>query len=182
MVAGLRRGDPAAFDRAWDRYRAPIYGFLVRMAGSREVAEELLQETFVRLARHAPRLREDTSLRAWLFAVARNLWRSHRRWAWLDGERLVELARRAWGERPPTPLELAIADEARARLEAAVAALPDTYREVVLLVAVERMTPTEAADVLGMRADAVRQRWARARALLADALPDEDAVAAGGDR
>ena len=173
LVEGLRRGDPASFDRAFERYRAPVYGFLVRMSGRPELAEELLQEVWVRLARHATRLRPDTNLKAWLFTVARNLWRSHQRWAWLDGERLLELAR-GIGSAPTTPLEHAEASEAGRRVEAALASMPATYREVALLVLVERMEPAEAAPILGLKPDAVRQRLARARDLLAEALPREE--------
>jgi RNA polymerase sigma-70 factor (ECF subfamily) len=173
LVAGLRAADPAAFDHAFERYRAPIFGFLVRMTGRREVADELFQETWLRLARNAASLREDTHLRGWLFTVARNLATSHRRWAWLDGERLLELGRAAWGG-GDTPFDHAAANEAGRVLEAAVAQLSPALREVFLLVVVERMSPAEAADVLGARPDAVRQRLARARAELARSLPEGD--------
>lgn len=170
LVAGLRRGDPAAFDAAFDAYRGRLWGFLLRLSGRVEVAEELLQETFLRLAGHARDLRPDTNLRAWLFTVARNLHRSHRRWAWLDGQRLAELASRAVQATTPTPLEAAAASEAGRAVERALAAMPPANREVALLVLVERMEPAEAAEVLGLKPDAVRQRLARARQAISDAL------------
>lgn len=162
-VAALRQGDPAAFDATWAELRAPLYGFLTRLTGSPEVGEELVQETFVRLARHAPRLREDTHLRGWMFAVARNLAVSWRRWAWLDLRR-----RDAFVAPPPPdgPEALAEGREAARRLEAAIAALSPADREIVLLVGVEGMTPSEAAQVLGLTPEAARQRWARAKARL----------------
>lgn len=168
-MAGLRAGDPAAFDAVYAAYRPRVYGFLVRLTGRRELADELHQETWVRLARHAPRLAPDTRLAAWLFTVARNLWRSHQRWAWLDGTRLLELATRPAGA-TPTPLELATASESQRRAEAAIAALPAAYREVVLLVVVEHLDPAEAAVVLGLSPEATRQRLSRGRAALAAAL------------
>lgn len=170
LVVSLRRGDPAAFDLAFARWRGPIWGFLLRLSQRREVAEELLQETFLRLAGHARDLRADTNLRAWLFTVARNLFRSHRRWAWVDGRRLAELAARAVGAETVTPLEAAAASEAGRKVEAALAAMPAGNREVALLVLVERMEPQEAAQVLGLAPEAVRQRLARARRQIADAL------------
>ena len=148
LVAGLRRGDAPAFDRAFDLWRRPIWSFLLRLSGRAEVAEELLQETFLRLAGHARDLRPDTNLRAWLFTVARNLYRSHRRWAWLDGQRLAELASHAVHGAPPTPLEAAAASEAGRTVERALASLAPANREVALLVLVERMEPSEAAEVL----------------------------------
>lgn len=164
-VQGLKAGDPAAFDAVWAELRAPLYGFLVRHTGSAEVGEELLQETFARLARHAPRLRDDTHLRGWLFAVARNLAVSWRRWWWLD------LRRRDAFVAPtpaPSPPDAAEGREAARRLEAAIAALSLADREIVLLVGVEGMSPSAAAEVLGITPEAARQRWARAKARLGE--------------
>ncbi|MEQ1500828.1 MAG: sigma-70 family RNA polymerase sigma factor, partial [Myxococcota bacterium] len=117
---GLRRADPAAFDAVFDAYRGPVWGFLVRLTRRTELAEELLQETFLRLAAHGVRLRPDTRLRPWLFTVARNLYRSHRRWAWLDGQRLAELAARAFGQ-TPTPHDHAAAAETGRTVEEVLA-------------------------------------------------------------
>jgi len=171
LVEGLRSGDPKALDACYERYRARLYGFVLRLGGRSELAEEIVQETFVRLARHALRLRPDTHLRGFLFAVARNLWRSHLRWSWVDGTKLVELAL------GPTPMgrsphaELA-ASELEARFESAVLDLPAPQREVLLLVVLEHLEPSEIATLLGLTAEAVRQRLARARAALRIALPD----------
>jgi RNA polymerase sigma-70 factor (ECF subfamily) len=153
-----------------------VWGLLLRLCGKTELAEELLQETFLRLAAHGTRLRPDTDLRAWLFTVARNLWRSHRRWSWLDGQRLLELAARAAsaGARDPTPHELAAASEAGRTVERALAELSDANREVAVLVLIEKLEPGEAAVVLGLPPDTVRQRLARARAALAAALERGD--------
>jgi RNA polymerase sigma factor (sigma-70 family) len=119
----------------------------------------------VRLASHARRLREDTRLSAWLFTVARNLARSHRRWAWLDGQRLAELATRVLlrGAPEPTPLERYAETETARQLERALASMAPSSREVALLVWIEQLSPSEAAAVLGIRPEAARQRLARAR-------------------
>ncbi|MDP2309889.1 MAG: sigma-70 family RNA polymerase sigma factor [Pseudomonadota bacterium] len=167
--AALRRLDPGAIEEVFDAFGARLNGFLRRMGASPEVAEELVQETFVRLVRHAPRLKEDTRIGAWLFTVARNLWVSHRRWAWVDGTRLLELAG-APRRGPPTPAEDHDASESRARLERAVAALPEAQREVFLLVAGEDLDPIEAAAILGITPEAARQRLARARRALEEQL------------
>ncbi len=168
-LASLRRLDPAAIDRVFDDYSPRLNGFLRRMGASVEVSEELVQETFVRLVRHAPRLADGTRVGAWLFTVARNLWISHRRWAWVDGTRLLELA---WSPRrhPPTPADQAAANEAQARVERAVAALPAVQREVFLLVVGEGLDPAEAAAVLGITPEAARQRLARARRAVEEGL------------
>lgn len=172
LVQALRRGEVWAFDEVFEAYRARVFGFLLRLCGQRELAEDLLQECFLRLARSAPRLAPDTRLRPYLFTIARNLYLSHRRWAWVDGERLLALGRRLLAG-PITPWEDASASELGRRLEAALAALPESSREVALLVLVEGMEPSEAAEILNIRPDALRQRLSRARAALAEAIGEE---------
>jgi RNA polymerase sigma-70 factor (ECF subfamily) len=179
LVEGLRRGDRAAFDAAYARYRARIHAFLLRLSGRPDVAEDLFQETWLRLARHATRLAEDTDLAAWLFTVARNAWVSHQRWSMLDVSRLVAL-----GEETAPPALRASdpedrADAARrvANLERALARLPPRLREVLLLVGVEGFEQERAAHILGISYDALRQRLARARAELAQRLDSQEAPA-----
>jgi RNA polymerase sigma-70 factor (ECF subfamily) len=169
-VAGLRALEPRAFDQAFRVYSPRLNGWLLRMGAPRPVAEELVQEAFLRLARHAPTLRPDTRVGAWLFTVTRNLWASHRRWSWLDGTRLLEVAERAFGARGATPAEACAANEAAARTERCVAALPEGQRAVFLLVVGEGMEPSEAAEVLGIAPEAARQRLARARSAVQEAL------------
>ncbi len=167
LLQRLRQGDSSAFDELYASYRPRLFSFLARLTGQPALAEDLLQETFLRLAKAAPELATDTRISAWLFAVARNLFVSHRRWALLDLTRLSEA--RLWAKlRGPqaTPFALASANETEQQLETAIARLPLRYREVVLLVALEQMSPSEAAEVLGLRPAATRQRLARARAML----------------
>ena len=167
LLKRLRDGDERAFDEIYDAFRPRLFSFLARLTGRPALAEDLLQETFLKLAGHAPRLREDTAVGAWLFTVARNLFISHRRWAVMDGGRLSEL--RIWSALRgpmPTPFTLAAGSETEAALEAAVAALALPYREVILLTAVEGMSPSEAAGVIGATPEAVRKRLSRARDML----------------
>ncbi len=107
----------------------------------------------------------DSDLGAWIFTVARNQFRS-------------------WRRRAPEPTadeavaELAAAPHAGASdvdLERALAALPEMHREILLLVGVEGLSTDRAAQVLAIRPDAARQRLARARAALAEALRAADA-------
>ncbi len=170
-VDGLRRGDPAAFDAVFAAYRRRLFGYLVRMARQRDVAEDLLQDTFVQLAQHATRLAADTTLGAWLFTVAHRKFvswtRAHQVRAQLAGDLPIG-AQPATTER--SPLEAITDSETQLALERAFAALSPAYREVALLVGVEGLAPAQVAVILGLRPDAVRQRLARARAELAQAL------------
>jgi RNA polymerase sigma-70 factor (ECF subfamily) len=171
LVAGLRRGEAAAFDRVFELYRPRLFAFLLRLSRNRTVAEDLLDETWLRLVAHARSLRADTRLAAWLFTVARNLYWTHRRSSLLEEAMAVELltlwpAREDW----PSPFDLASSGELGRRVDRALATLPAQHREVLLLVGREGLTPIEAAAVCGVRPEALRQRLARARAALARAL------------
>jgi RNA polymerase sigma-70 factor (ECF subfamily) len=171
LVAGLRAGEAAAFDAVYDAYRARLYGFLARLSRRRDVAEDLVEETWLRLVASAGRLAPDTRLGPWLFTVARNLYFSACRSRLLE-ETLTSGLIDLWpvGGRQPSPFEAAAAGELERRLERALAALPPAAREVLLLVGVEGLTPAEAAAVCGVTPDALRQRLSRARGQLAREL------------
>ena len=145
------------------------------MLGRRDLAEDLAQETWIRLATHAGGLRPDTRLGAWLYTVARNLTLSFRRWSAFSGRRLAILHRRQDAGDSVSPFDLATAGETQRRLEAALASLPEKYREVLLLVGVEGLPREDAAAILGLRPDALRQRLLRARAMMEDRLGPAEA-------
>ncbi len=169
-VAGLRRGETPSFDAVFSAYRRRIYGYLLRMTRSREAAEDLLQETFLRLAQHAKRLESDTRLGAWLFTVAHRLVQSWGRARAVRAQLAGDLPAREPVGTGRSPLEALADSQAQLALERAFAALPPAYREVALLVGVEGLQPSEVAEILGIRGDAVRQRLARARAQLAELM------------
>jgi RNA polymerase sigma-70 factor (ECF subfamily) len=167
LVRRLRERDPQAFEVVHEAFNARLYNFLARLSNNRDVAEDLLEEMWLRLVAHAARLQPDTRLGPWLFTVARNLHTSYRR------SRAIEDAGDAdamglWsrGSPTPSPLEAAEASEMERRVAAALAALPTLYREAVLLVGIEGLRPSEAAEVCGVSAQAMRQRLSRARSLL----------------
>ncbi len=165
-LRGLRRGSREAFERVYSAEKAGIYGFLMRLSRDPHVAGDLFQNVWFKLARSAQSLREDTDIRAWLFTVARNEYRSYCRAQLLDMSRLLVLGR-----------ELACAglpdgggDRELAAVEAALASLGDPDRELLLLVCVEGIEARVAAGMLGISYDALRQRLARARKRLSEAL------------
>lgn len=170
LVEGLRRGDASAFDRAYEAYSGRIFSFLLRLSGRHDTAEDLSQETWLKLAKAAPTLRGDTRLGPFLFTIARNAFVSHRRWALLDLSRLVMVGFDAASMTAPGP------DEAHERsrdivlLETALQGLPVASREVLLLVGVEDLDQETVAAILGISYDAVRQRLSRARTQLSDRM------------
>src|SRR3712207_3724651 len=72
LVAAVRRGDDAAFEVIYDRYHRGLLAFCRHMLGSREEAEDALQQTFVSAYRALARHEDDLDLRPWLYTIARN--------------------------------------------------------------------------------------------------------------
>lgn len=174
LVERVRAGDAAAFDAIHAAFNARLYGFLARLTRSRDLAEDLLEDTWLRFVSHADRLRADTRLAPWLFTVARNV---HITWC---RARAVETRTTAaldlWPPpvTGPSPFEQAASSELERRIEHALGSLPVDAREALLLVGVEGLTPAEAAVVCGINPEAMRQRLKRARAMLAERLADSE--------
>jgi RNA polymerase sigma factor (sigma-70 family) len=179
LVAALRAGDTDAFDAVYDTYRARVFAFLLRMSRNRTVAEDLLDEAWLRLVRHAPSLRPDTHIGPWLFTVARNLYWSYRRDSLVEETSAPELLA-LWPSptQRPSPFDLAAASELERRVETALSMLSPQHREVLLLTAHEGLTPSEAAAVCAITPEALRQRLSRARAALAHTLGETPAATA----
>jgi len=172
LVRRLREGNASAFDPIYEEYHARLFNFLARLCRRRDVAEDLLEETWLRFVKSARRLRPDTRLAPWLFTVARNLYFSYCRSRAFEESQLADLIS-LWPNTAthlPSPFEAASANDLERRTERALARLPAPYREVLLLVAVEGLSPAEAAGVCGVSPEAMRQRLSRARAMLANEL------------
>lgn len=177
LVARLKAGDAAAFDAIYEAFRPRLFSFLARLSRRRDVAEDLLEETWLRLVTRASDLTDDTRLGPWLFTVARNLFASWCRDRTLHEDRLFDGALPWPGALPPeSPFEAAARGETERRLEAALARLAPRDREVLLLVGGEELSPSEAAAVLGLAPEAVRKRLQRARERLAREMQDEPDV------
>ena len=178
LVARVREGETAAFDRIYSEFNTRLVSFLARLSRRRDVAEDLLEETWLRFVDRAPKLRADTRLGPFLFTVARNLYVSYCRSRLIADSQTVDMIG-LWplGTPRPSPLEATVANETGRRIEAALAELPAIYREALLLVAIEDMRPAEAAQVCGITPEAMRQRISRARTAMANRLNErEDAV------
>jgi RNA polymerase sigma-70 factor (ECF subfamily) len=173
VVERLRAGDRAAFDAIHEAFHARLFTFLLRLARRRDVAEDLVEETWLRLVKHARRLRPDTRLGPWLFTVARHLHVSYvRSRVFEDSASASLMALWPFGTDRTSPFEAAAASELERRIERALASMPAASREVLLLVAVGGLDHADAADVCGITPEALRQRLSRARAALARALAE----------
>lgn len=174
LVQRLRAGDRTAFDEIYAVFNRRLLSFLTRMARDRSVAEDLLEETWLRLVSSAEGLRADTRLGPWLFTVARNLYVSYCRSRVRESAYTADLVLLWPGELPRTPFDAASLNEFEERLEAAIAQLPPTYRETILLVCVEQLRPVDAAAVCGISAELLRQRLKRAREFISRVITDQD--------
>jgi RNA polymerase sigma-70 factor, ECF subfamily len=165
LVARLRAGDAAAFDLVHAEFNPRLFNFLARLCRRRDVAEDLLEETWLRLVTHAARLNDDTRLAPWLFTVARNVYVSHCRNRPLEDSGAGVLLS-LWPASGASPFDEAAARQLEGRIETALAELPPSYRQVVQLVSVDGLRPSEAAEICGVTSETMRQRLSRARARL----------------
>ena len=148
---GVVRGDLDVED-LFRCYQRPVFGYLLRVTGDRTLAEDLAQEVFLRAFRHAARFRGDSSVRTWLFVIARSVLASHYRRRHLPSLDVVDTD--AWVEADPAQ---------RLSVEQALQALPAGAREALVLVDLLGFEPTDAAEVIKVTPNAFRVRLHRAR-------------------
>lgn len=169
LVARLRARERGAFDELYARHHERIWAFLLRLSGRRDDAEDLFQETWVKAARHCHRLEEGSRLLPWLFTIARNEHRSARRFLFFDFRKREQLLVEP-GDGVRDPEDLVLDKEEALVLEAALQAVGEAHREVLLLAHVEGLPSADIAKVLGQSDDAIRKRLSRARSELRAAV------------
>jgi RNA polymerase sigma-70 factor (ECF subfamily) len=152
-------------------HRAAVVRYLARYTGDPDLAEDLAQETFVRLRDRPPADRSEP--RRWLFTVATNLARDAHRVARRRGELVRErVDRLPLGDPPPDPARAVEREEVGSRVRAALAALPERDR-TILLMREEGFTHREIADAVGTTTKSVGTMIARALDRMAGALEPE---------
>lgn len=167
LLRQLAKGNRAAFDVCYERFQGPIYRFAWHMTGSPTSAEEVTQEVFLRLIHNPRRLDpEKGSLAGYLFGIARNVMRGEFALTSLDvpleDESVEEDALSAESD----VLFEIDRQEKLELLRKAVLALPEPYRESLVLCELEEMSYPEAAAVLGCPEGTVASRLHRARTML----------------
>ena len=166
----LRRGDADAFDALLARYQNRLYRYLLRLTANPAVAEDLFQETWLKVITRINRYDERRPFEPWLFAVARNLAIDQLRKASpesLDEPSETGETRMArLGADEPGSLERLLERERRGLLEKKLEGLPALYREALSLRFEEEMTFEEIAEVLQAPVSTVKSRVQRALSTL----------------
>ena len=172
LVSLLRRAEPRAFAQVYERYSARLLGFLLRLTGRRDVAEDVFQNTWCSLAEASCQLNPAADLYGWLLRVARNDYYDHRRREVRSKEVALSdaAAVQSIASVITMPDQASAAREECLALERALLALSDVDREVLLLVGVEGISHERSAEVLGIAEPTMRKRLSRARERLEQQL------------
>lgn len=174
LARGLRRRDPDLLDRLIEQYHYRLFRYLLYLTGSREAAEDLFQETWVRVIDRGHQYNGKFKFETWLFTIARNLVVDFQRRkkslnALFDpdkGEQMQELE----AADSPSPADLAAAHEQSERVAGALSRLPGAYREVLLLRFQEELSLEEIAAVVAAPLSTVKSRLYRGLSELREML------------
>ena len=163
-------GETDAFEKFVELFRSKVFRYSWLMCGSPEDAEEVAQETLLKVFQNIDQLREPERVRSWVFRIARNVCLMQRRQSVFAPTEELPV------DEVPLPDANDLADERllhaelRAVIERAVMELPPTYRSVVLLRDLEGLSTDETAQVLDLRTDVVKTRLHRGRAAMKQKL------------
>ena len=176
LAKALAAGEPEAFDRFVEAFHSRLFQYAMLVCGQREDAEEVAQDTLLKVFENFDRLREPEHVRAWVFRIARNACLMKRRKSTfaptqeLSLDELMPAAGERVGERKfevPDGAELPdmklLRSELRDVMSEAIQSLPDLYKTVLLLRDVEELSTEETAGILDVTNDVVKTRLHRAR-------------------
>jgi RNA polymerase sigma-70 factor (ECF subfamily) len=174
IARGLRQRDPDLLDRLIEQYQHRLLRYLVYLVGNRELAEDLFQETWIRVLERGYQYDGKHEFSTWLYAVARNLSIDYlRRKSPVSLDGLMDDEEHAPLElADPRPLasEVAAQHEQAERISAALVSIPAGYRETVVLRFQEGLALEEIATVTGVRLGTVKSRLYRGLNMLMSRL------------
>ena len=165
LMQRVREGDESAFAEIDDRYKNPLVNYLTHLVRSRDRAEEVAQDAFVRLYQSSARYREQEKLGPYLYRIATNLVvseaRRARRWTLLLPRLNASTTRSTHA-----PDSALLSTEIQRRVNEAIESLPLKYRAPLVLCEIEEWSYEAIAQALGCRMGTVKSRIFRARDLL----------------
>lgn len=164
-------GERDAFDALVDRWHEPLWRYVRRMCDTDDDAAETLQDTWLRILRGLPRLRQPDRLRPWLFGIARRALMDRLRYQYKRAADMTldSLDSPGAGHIKPGPDDWPAADDV-ALMHAELDALPLVEREVLVLFYLRELPLDQVADVLDVPVGTVKSRLFRARRLLRQRL------------
>lgn len=155
----------SAFQKVYETYAQPVYRFLLTLSGSEDLAEELLQETFYQAFQHIDRFEGRCHLYTWLCQIGKNAWikecRRKRRYSSLSWDDL-NLPNTA-----PSLEERTITKDEYRRVQEAIQALEETYRDVFILHAIAGVSLKEISAIYGKSESWARVSYYRAKQKIA---------------
>jgi RNA polymerase sigma-70 factor (ECF subfamily) len=167
IVRRARAGDPSAFALLVERHTRPLLRTALRLLGRMDLAQDAVQETFMRVHRYLARFDESRPLAPWLYRVVVNVARDVGRRS--STPRLVPLDSLTEGQHPATRVEAGTLDEPLAReeqrrmVQAALLTLPAKERAAIVLRDIEGLSTREVAQALGSSEGTVRSQICTAR-------------------
>lgn len=165
LMQRVREGDDDAFGEIVGRYKDSLVNYLTHLVRSRDRAEEIAQDAFVRLYRHAANYKEQDRLGPYLFRIATNLTvsevRRAKRWTLL-----LPRLQSSISQSTPLPDANLVTDEIQRHVQSALERLPLKYRAPLVLFEIEEWSYDAIAAALDLRIGTVKSRISRARELL----------------
>jgi len=183
LIRLAQRGDPQAVSVLYQRHRRKLINYLYRLTGDRMLAEDLTQETFLRVVRHLPSYRPTGSAAGWIFRIAKNLAlnsfrdRKKSRELSLDEPVLEQedeenaVRREAMiADSAPGPDREADRKETERQIQEALLKVSPVFREALVLCDIQGMPYKEAAELLECSINTIASRLARGRVKMAELL------------
>ncbi len=172
LLEGLRVGDERAYETLIERYEHPVYNLVSRLADDPADAADVVQEVFIKVFRNVGAFRGDSSLKTWIYRIAVNQARNHRRWFGRHKKQEVCLEAEAsdtqgvqdWVPDPgPSPFEQVLDHETRVLVEEALQEVPASFRAALVLREIEGLSYEQIAEVLEITLGTVKSRILRGR-------------------
>jgi len=174
LARALVAGETDAFERFVDHFRSKVFHYSWLMCGRPEDAEEVAQETLLKVFENIEQLRDPERVRPWVFRIAKNACLMQRRKSLFAPAHELSIDELPPGtelaDEAPRPETLVLDSELHAVLDRVIAELPPTYRAVVLLRDLEQLSTEETAQILELGTDVVKTRLHRGRVAMRQKL------------
>lgn len=166
LIEAFQAGDEFAFVSLYNRYKGSVYAFCVKMLLDREPAQDIMQETFLRVYENRDRLINTTSFKSWLFTIARNQCLNYLRR--VSKQTSLENEGEPVAYATETPVSRMEKSEQIDLINRYLAELKPDYREVIVLREYQNLSYEEIAAITRSTMSAVKSRLFKARRKLAD--------------